>query len=207
MLSGDELDILPPGEPFPKRGRLPDPDYRVDNHEAALRPKRRANKALERDEQQELLNADLAKWNNEYSHNMLVARKQKRQHRLPMQAKKNAILWVFNQGIGSVGLGVGSSRLTHPLHCFSGEQLLDTLCTREARSAGRKRSHNVHERESSEENQHIQKRAKRQDGGNDHNNGDVVFADADAAIQDVSDVLIPSDLCCFALFHLRSKWP
>jgi meiotic recombination protein REC8, fungi type len=186
ILTDIDFDVLPPGEPFPNRGRLPDPDYREEfgatseTYEAAMRPKIRANKFIERDEPQELLNADLVKWNNEYLHNMFVARKQKQQNKLSVQAKKNAILWVLDQGINSVGLGVGISQETHPLHCFSGKQLFETLCGRQVRSTGRKRSYSLLEGESGDEGRRVRTRGERQ-----HNDEDIV-ADADGLTRDVS---------------------
>ncbi|THC97096.1 hypothetical protein EYZ11_003414 [Aspergillus tanneri] len=52
---------------------------------------------------------------------------QKLQNKIPTQAKKNAALWVFGKGIGSVGVGLGMSRFAHPLHLFSGQELYESL--------------------------------------------------------------------------------
>ncbi|KAL2007435.1 hypothetical protein VTN00DRAFT_8873 [Thermoascus crustaceus] len=152
-LIGDENGILPPGVPFPRRrpGLLPDPDY-IEEEEvggaapqtretAMRRNKKRAPLNLPIDERQELRNADLAQWNNEYLRNMAVASKQKEQNRMVTQTRRNAAFWVFGQGIGSVGVGLGTSHVAHPLDQFSGEQLLATLQGQEPRSRGRKRRH------------------------------------------------------------------
>ncbi|KAJ5657518.1 uncharacterized protein N7484_001167 [Penicillium longicatenatum] len=74
-----------------------------------------------------LRNTDLARWNNEYTTNMANASKQKQQNRVQTTAKKNAAFWVFGQGIGSVGMGLGAQREDHPLKCFSGEKLENAL--------------------------------------------------------------------------------
>lgn len=74
-----------------------------------------------------LRNTDLARWNNEYTTNMANVSKQKQQNKVQTTAKKNAAFWVFGQGIGSVGMGLGAQREDHPLKCFSGKGLENTL--------------------------------------------------------------------------------
>ncbi|KAL4960050.1 uncharacterized protein BDV14DRAFT_193269 [Aspergillus stella-maris] len=102
----------------------------------ATAPQRqRAPKILPTDDQTALRNAELALMNDGYMHNMAVASRQKRNNKVPTQAKKHAALWVFGLGIGSVGAGVGTSRMVHPLHIFSGDELYETLV---AAQAGRK---------------------------------------------------------------------
>ncbi|KAL4995539.1 Rec8 like protein-domain-containing protein [Aspergillus recurvatus] len=96
-------------------------------HEATAPQRQRAPKILTSDIQTALRNVDLAAMNDDYMHNMAVAAKHKRQNRVPTQAKKNAAYWVFGLGIGSVGAGVGSSRVIHPLRSFSGDELYETL--------------------------------------------------------------------------------
>lgn len=41
--------------------------------------------------------------------------------------KKNAAFWVFDQGIGSVGIGLGVLHKAHPLKTYSGEALYNAL--------------------------------------------------------------------------------
>ncbi|KAL5051133.1 hypothetical protein BDW71DRAFT_194209 [Aspergillus fruticulosus] len=99
----------------------------TETHEATAPQRQRAPKILASDIQTALRNVELAAMNDDYMHNMAVAARHKRQNRVPTQAKKNAAYWVFGLGIGSVGTGVGSSRVIHPLHSFSGDKLYETL--------------------------------------------------------------------------------
>lgn len=100
----------------------------IDNHnEATAAQRQRAPKVLSTDGQTGLRNVDLARMNDEYLHNMVVALKQKRNNKIPTQARKNAAYWVFGLGIGCVGAGVGTAQFTHPLRFFSGDELYDTL--------------------------------------------------------------------------------
>ncbi|KAE8401965.1 hypothetical protein BDV37DRAFT_168209 [Aspergillus pseudonomiae] len=101
--------------------------------------KRRAPRLQTLDDRTALRNTDLGNLNSDYVQNMAIALKQKRQNKLPTQAKKNAAFWVFGQGIGSVGLGLGASRVLHPLQQFSGEELYGALDPT-ARHKERKRS-------------------------------------------------------------------
>ncbi|KAL4945089.1 hypothetical protein BDV06DRAFT_219621 [Aspergillus oleicola] len=99
----------------------------------ATAPQRqRPPKILPADGQTALCNAKLALINDGYMHNMAVASRQKRNNKIPAQAKKNAALWVFGLGIGCVGAGVGTSRMVHPLHIFSGDELYEALVTTQA---------------------------------------------------------------------------
>ncbi|KAJ5946092.1 hypothetical protein N7454_002931 [Penicillium verhagenii] len=75
-----------------------------------------------------LRNTDLARWNNEYLTNMALASKQKQQNKIQNNVKKNGGFWVFGQGIGSVGIGLGAAHANHPLKCFSGDELYDAVC-------------------------------------------------------------------------------
>ncbi|KAE8350435.1 Rec8 like protein-domain-containing protein [Aspergillus coremiiformis] len=94
---------------------------------ATMRQTRRVPRIQTWDNRTALRNTELANLNNDYVQNMAIASKQKRQNKLPTQAKKNAALNVFGQGIGSVGLGIGASRVSHPLRQFSGEELYGAL--------------------------------------------------------------------------------
>ncbi|KAJ5143344.1 uncharacterized protein N7515_002131 [Penicillium bovifimosum] len=74
-----------------------------------------------------LRNMTLAQWNNEYVANMIQAAKQKEQNKIPTVAKKNAAFWVLGQGLGSVGIGLGTGREPHPLGFYSGEELFEAI--------------------------------------------------------------------------------
>ena len=69
---------------------------------------------------------------------MAVASKQKQQNKLPTLAKHNAAFWVFDQGIGSVGIGLGANCEPHPLKQFSGDELYNSL-VHGPKARGRKR--------------------------------------------------------------------
>ncbi|KAL4977958.1 hypothetical protein BDW66DRAFT_149686 [Aspergillus desertorum] len=98
-----------------------------DTHEVTAPQRHRAPKTLASDIQTALRNVELAAMNDNYMRNMAVAAKHKRQNKVPTQAKKNAAYWVLGLGIGSVGAGVGPSRVSHPLRSFSGDELYETL--------------------------------------------------------------------------------
>lgn len=114
-----------------------------DNQEVTTYQARRARvpRVVPVDDQTALRNTELAQINNEYVQNMLAVLKQKEQNKLPAQAKKNAAFWVFGQGIGSVGVGLGASHMLHPLCAFSGDELHALLSPenkRKARKRGRR---------------------------------------------------------------------
>ncbi|OGM39725.1 Rad21/Rec8 N terminal domain protein [Aspergillus bombycis] len=112
----------------------------ISDEAAVTMPQRRRALRLQTlDDRTALRNTDLGNLNSDYVRNMAIASKQKRQNKLPTQAKRNAAFWVFGQGIGSVGLGLGASRVPHPLQQFSGEELYGALDPT-ARHKGRKRS-------------------------------------------------------------------
>lgn len=106
----------------------------------ALQQKRRGPKLIGLDDQIALRNTEMAQLNSNYVQNMAAASKQKQRNKLPTLAKKRAAFWVFGQGIGSVGVGVGLSQVTHPLHSFSGKQLYEKLLD-ESNGRVRKRVH------------------------------------------------------------------
>ncbi|KAI9372286.1 Rec8 like protein-domain-containing protein [Aspergillus egyptiacus] len=117
---------------------VPHPQETDDRNEVTMRQRRRAPKMLPTDGQTALRNVELAAMNDDYIRNMSLAARNKRQNKIPTQAKKKAAYWVFGLGIGSVGAGVGASRAIHPLHFFSGDELYESLVPV---MAGQKRSH------------------------------------------------------------------
>lgn len=98
---------------------------------------------MEVDEHPELGNCDLAQWNSQYAENMANAVKMKENGKLAAIAKKNAAFCVLGVGIAAVGLGLGVSRVPHPLNIFSGSRLLDALTGAKTEGAGRKRTHSA----------------------------------------------------------------
>ena len=87
----------------------------------------RRPKEIISDDSTALRNMTLAQWNNEYVANMIQAQKQKQQNKIPTISKKNAAFWVFGQGIGSVGVGLGMDHELHPLNLYSGEDLFEAV--------------------------------------------------------------------------------
>lgn len=115
------------------------------------------------DDQTALRNTELAQINNEYVQNMLAVLKQKEQNKLPAQAKKNAAFWVFGQGIGSVGVGLGASHTVHPLCVFSGDglhALLSPETKRKARKRGRRAGDNDEESGSDSDGRRVRARGE-----------------------------------------------
>ncbi|KAJ9488580.1 hypothetical protein VN97_g4723 [Penicillium thymicola] len=99
----------------------------------------RRPKEIISDDTTALRNMTLAQWNNEYIANMTQALKQKQQNKIPTISKKNAAFWVFGQGIGSVGVGLGMDHEPHPLNLYSGDDLFEAVGGYTQRK-GRKRS-------------------------------------------------------------------
>ncbi|CAI7630749.1 unnamed protein product [Penicillium pancosmium] len=89
--------------------------------------RKRPIREIDLDVKTTLRNADLARSNEEYLVNMAQATKQKKYNRLQTITKKNAAFWVYGQGLGSVGMGLGANREPHPLNMFSGERLYKSL--------------------------------------------------------------------------------
>ncbi|KAJ5612242.1 hypothetical protein N7510_005436 [Penicillium lagena] len=112
----------------------------LEAQETRARQARRETKHIAADNNTTIRNADLARWNEQYGFNMARAWKQKQLNKIPTLAKKNAAFWVFGKGIGSVGVGLGVSHESHPLKCYSGDELYDIVCVA-FRQNGRKRAH------------------------------------------------------------------
>lgn len=91
------------------------------------RTRQRQAKAIPTDTETVLQNIELADLMHKYLQNMAIAWERQQNNQFSLQAKQNAAFWVFGKGIGSVGIGVGVTRFTHPLHLFSGQELYDTL--------------------------------------------------------------------------------
>jgi meiotic recombination protein REC8, fungi type len=143
MQFDDELPIMPDAEAFTPIRAINEPRQAQVDSEASLviatvtssisaeaplkKRKRRIAKTITPDEQIELANSDLRAWQHDYLKNMEAAIQTKRMHRAPFAAKKNAFSWVFGNGIGETGRGIGSLALVTPLEMFSGANLLATI--------------------------------------------------------------------------------
>lgn len=190
---GDDYNIpLPEAEPFPEMARPAASDAGVlkpspeapeeeepssESAEAPLRPRRKVPKLLEKDETQELRNADLTRWNNEYLDNMAGIARSRQHYKVPAQAKKNATFWVMGAGVGGVGSGIGISKMDTPLAMFSGDRLMETLTGIETAAAGRKRSRSVGEEGQGSESEERRVRARGDDGEQIDRGEDLVLDD------------------------------
>lgn len=151
MLVDEDRDIRPRVNPMTPQVQSVQPNLPADatqdgiaenshdTQEVADGQTRNSSKSLLMDEQTAFRNTELAQINNEYLQNMALILKQKAQNKVPVQAKKNAAFWVFGQGIGSVGVGLGASHMVHPLHVFSGHELLDFLHFEQSKQGAKKR--------------------------------------------------------------------
>ncbi|KAH0533852.1 hypothetical protein FGG08_007522 [Glutinoglossum americanum] len=145
MLMAQDYGILPDAEPFPEMAtptakahnvleassppkRAREEGESSESAESTPLRKRRALKIYRLDTGIELRNADLGQWNREYLSNMAEATKKKEGFKAPSRAKKNAAFWVFGNGIGGVGYGVGISKMKNrAFDGFFGQNLLDSL--------------------------------------------------------------------------------
>ena len=89
--------------------------------------RRRAPKPLPADAQTSLRNNDLASWKDNYLDNMANMAENKRHHKKPALARKNAHAFVYGTGIGGAGLPLGGSQLPNPLSMFAGDHLMTAL--------------------------------------------------------------------------------
>ncbi|KAL5363888.1 Rec8 like protein-domain-containing protein [Aspergillus floccosus] len=123
-----ENTLTPHSRPANKDASDASPGTAGDERSATVPQRRRKQKpVVVFDQQTALRNSELVQMNSEYLQNMAAASRQKKQNRRQRQAKKNAAFWVFGRGIGAVGVGVGASRVAHPLAGFSGQELIDLV--------------------------------------------------------------------------------
>ncbi|KAL8716156.1 MAG: hypothetical protein Q9220_000061 [cf. Caloplaca sp. 1 TL-2023] len=140
----DEDLILPQAEAFtPIRTQAPAVPHNDSSSETAfaLRQRReRQPRVLPYDLTQELRNANLTQWNNNYVANMQQVKKSKLEHKTVRTAKHNAASWVFGAGIGGVGHGIGASGVKGPLaELFAGDALMRSLTGDPRSTESRKR--------------------------------------------------------------------
>jgi meiotic recombination protein REC8 len=140
VMQMDEEFILPDAEPFPsfagaRRAQLESEASAVNptksssiSAEAQLKTRRRkAPKPITTDKRVAVTSAEFKSWNEDYLQNMDAAIHLKQAHRAPTLAKKNAYTWVFGNGVGGIGGGIGSSKLSSLLEMFSGDNLMAAI--------------------------------------------------------------------------------
>ena len=141
-----------------------EPSTNQDGQTITAQQSRRAPKVVPADSQTALRNTELAQMNNEYVQNMAAILKQKQNNKMPAQAKRNAVFWVFGRGIGSVGIGLGASQMPHPLQVFAGDELHTALNPQEKQKA-RKRARRADDdqSDSDEEGRRVRPRGESED--------------------------------------------
>ena len=192
----DDGVILPDAEPFPtmtavdarNTSKVPlspqahEEQESSESAEAPLRRRRPKQRVLPVDERQELRNADLASWKEDYLTNMSEATMTRQNHQAPFIAKKNAAFFVMGAGIGGVGVGIGSSKLKSPLDMFAGEAMMEML-TGIKPSAGMKRGRDA---EGGEDTDSEARRVRLREG-----NGDQIGRGDDMILPDDDTMMIP----------------
>ncbi|KAL9639966.1 MAG: hypothetical protein Q9164_000595 [Protoblastenia rupestris] len=192
----DDGVILPDAEPFPTMAAVDarnisnvplssqarEEQESSESAEAPLRRRRPKQRVLPVDERQELRNADLASWKEDYLINMSEATLTRQNHQAPFIAKKNAAFFVMGAGIGGVGVGIGSSKLKSPLDMFAGEAMMEML-TGIKPSAGMKRGRDT---EGGEDTDSEARRVRLREG-----DGDQIGRGDDMMLPDDDTMMIP----------------
>ena len=194
----DDGAILPEAEPFPEmaprqlahadelRSSSPAREDRESSEfaEAPLRRRQPRPRVLPIDARQELRNADLASWKEDYLTNMFEATQVRQHHQAPFVARKNAAFFVMGAGIGGVGNGIGSSKLKSPLNMFAGEEMMQQL-TGLQHSAGTKRGRGAEDGEDTDSE--ARRIRLREDEGEQVGRGD------DIMVPDDETMIIPGE--------------
>jgi hypothetical protein len=120
------------------------------NFEAAQETSQPNISRVKLDVRAELSNRQLAEWSTNYLANMTASQEERTARRSLAQAKRNAVFWMLDQGIGGVQVNFGEDLMPHPFAVFSGQNLLDSLTGR-GTILGTKRSLSPGSRESQEE--------------------------------------------------------
>lgn len=200
-----------PERPSPRSCRLSDPEYveaveeTSETRNVGMSRKKRACKKVESDEHPQISRDQLVRLEDEYLQNMSLASKQKMHNKDLTQAKKNAHFWVVGGGIGSVGMGLGVSRTSHPLQEFCGDHLLDALCGQNiSDDTGRKRGLSFDDDDvSSDEGRRVRPRVDEEIETDLPRGDELALGDAGVLMQEVrvnSDILAQS-FCLYRLTH------
>ncbi|KKA18397.1 Rad21/Rec8 N terminal domain protein, partial [Rasamsonia emersonii CBS 393.64] len=180
----------------PRSGRHSDPEYvegveeTSETRNAGMSRKKRACKKVEADECSQISRTELVRLEDEYLQNMSLASKQKKHNKDLTQAKKNALFWVVGGGIGSVGMGLGVSRTSHPLQEFCGEQLLAALGAQDVSDdTRRKRGLSFHGDDvSSDEGRRVRPRVDEEIETDLPRGDELAFGDADVLMQEEVEI-------------------
>ena len=148
--------------------------------QAPVRRRPRGRKPLPVDNVQEVRNAQLSAWNNDYLENMAADARTKLNHRQTFQAKKNAAAWVFGNGINGIGTKFGGPQSAllaiNPLSMFAGDALRHALTGLSLTVAGQK--HPRPEEAAEDEDERVgssegrRTRPRSDEGSQEHGRGD-----------------------------------
>ena len=173
---------------------------------APLKRKKPVPKQLPVDQRQELRNADLAEWKENYVANMAEAVSSRVHRKATALAKKNAASWVMGMGIAGVGAGIGAHKLKSPLHVFSGPAFLQALRGTPANITRKRVRDDDDEYDADNEGRNV--RAKN-DGSDRWGRGeDNILQDDDAAMMaadEVSQSSLPSYALAYCPAGYRSR--
>ena len=116
---------------------------------------------------------------------MAQARKEKKQHKSLLVARKAAAFWVLRQGIGNQGPVFADDVEPHPLSVFTGQALLDALTGSQPVAASRKRSREaLGEHEPNEDDRHVRARTRSDEEAGQHIGRGVEPLDFDFGVGD-----------------------
>ncbi|KAG9649774.1 hypothetical protein KCU64_g9319, partial [Aureobasidium melanogenum] len=113
----------------------------------------RVPKPLPQDQELELHNTDLQNWDREYLDNQFIATQHKLHNKSLVQARKNAIFWVLQNGISGLGAAYQGEEdyMPEPLRMFCGNALLQALTGIQLTIAGTKHPRDVDENDDDQE--------------------------------------------------------
>lgn len=126
----------------PTWGRLPDPDYVEEStdHNTRLHRKQRSQKLVQKDVLTQISRDELLVWDQQYLQMMSRLDFRKSSAKSSVQARKNAVSWIFGHGIGGIGTVTSFDGASHPLESFCGDALLTALSDSLPPTLTRKRS-------------------------------------------------------------------
>lgn len=140
---------LDQGEAFPARQQDEhERSITIESAEAEQRRHHRGPKIIPLDDNIQLHNRDIARWNQDYKANMEEALRHKHAHRLVTLAKKNAEHWMLGDRLQQADHG--------PLNMFTGIKLLEAMTGLKLTAGGEKRARD--EDPSSEDSRRVRSR-------------------------------------------------
>ncbi|KAH7336203.1 hypothetical protein BKA65DRAFT_402806 [Rhexocercosporidium sp. MPI-PUGE-AT-0058] len=225
LYGDDDMPVLPDAEPFPlMTGGLKGTDRSLhmsdedrimsasqESSVSAEAPQRRKKKvkgpAIDR--RLEIGGTILTQWIREYPQNMAAASRVRVKQRANMQAKKNAVYYVYGSGINGVGDAIGSGKFVNPLAMFSGDALMAKI-TDKAILEPKSKKRTKHFLENAEEEEETpNKRAREDEVGRGNNEDEDLFQQYDDQYQRSHEhsVEVGRDAASALLDHPPSAMP